>query len=344
MTNTANGRKAEKRRFLIALAASLSLHAAVLWKFGMLPPGLPTMHSGPLQVRLAAPAAGNHAPAEAQETAVDEELSAPQNARIAAADPIRISVPVVPKIAAETTTVVQASNIPAAASETEAAAQPAGPPQSSPAGVAKRVEIEFEIFSGADRQPTGKGRHLYVSGNDQSFGISIKQMPGSDEAAPDTSWQLEISGRIDRQGLSPLVYQLRGALPERFISLKEAAGGSLSPPGKTRSGRMPDGILDRQSLLYQFMLTPPANSGGKLWLTDGVKNTIYSYRITGYETLAIPSIGNVQAMKLVFSTADSAELIELWLIPDQRYLPAKMRHTDRYGLITEQVVVSLEAR
>jgi hypothetical protein len=106
---------------------------------------------------------------------------------------------------------------------------------------------------------------------------------------------------------------------------------------------MPDGILDRQSLLYQFMLVPPSNSGGKLWLSDGVKNALYSYSIAGYETLAVPPIGNVQVLKLVFSTAGSAEIIELWLIPDKRYLPAKMRHTDRLGVITEQVVMSLDS-
>lgn len=341
MMNNASGRKAENRRFPIALAISLSLHAAVLWKFGMLPPGLPSTHSGPLQVRLAAPAAKSMAPVEVQETALPEGIPAPQQVRVVADDPARVSVPVVPKIAAVAATVVPAPGI--AAIAPEAAAQPAGLPRSGPAGAARRVEIEFDIFSGADRQPMGKGRHLYVSTNDQSFGVSIKQMPKPDEATQDTSWQLEISGRIDRQGLSPLVYQLQGTLPERFISLKEAAGGPALLPGSTRSGRMPDGILDRQSLLYQFMLVPPSNSGGRLWLTDGVKNSLYAYRIAGYESLSIPSVGDVQVMKLVFSTAGSAETIELWLIPDRRYLPAKMRHTDRLGVVTEQVVVSLDS-
>lgn len=341
MMNTASGRKAENRRFPIALAISLSLHAAVLWKFGMRPSGVPSTHSGPLQVRLAAPAAKSMAPIEVQETALPEGLPVPREVRIAADDPARVSVPVIPKIAAEAATVVPAPGI--AAATPEAAAQPAGLPRSGPAGAARRVEIEFEIFSGADRQPMGKGRHLYVSTNDQSFGVSIKQMPRSDEAAQDTSWQLEISGRIDSQGLSPLIFQMQGALPERFISLKEASGGRASLPGKTRSGRMPDGILDRQSLLYQFMLVPPSNSGGSLWLTDGVKNAIYSYRVDGYESLAIPSLGNVQTMKLVFSTAGSPETIELWLIPDKRYLPARMRHVDSLGVVTEQVVVSLDS-
>ncbi|MDP1733478.1 MAG: DUF3108 domain-containing protein [Sulfuritalea sp.] len=268
-------------------------------------------------------------------------MPAPQQVRIAAEDSVQVKAPRVPNIAAEVATVVPAPRISAAAPE--AAAQPAGLPRSGPAGVARRVDIEFEIFSGADRQPMGKGRHLYLATNEQSFGVSIKQTPKPDEAAPDTAWQLEISGRIDRQGLSPLVFQMQGALPERFISLKEAAAGPASPPGRARSGRMPDGILDRQSLLYQFMLVPPSNSGGKLWLTDGVKNALYSYSIAGYESLAIPSLGDVQAMKLVFSTAGSAETIELWLIPDRRYLPAKMRHVDRLGVVTEQVVVSLDS-
>lgn len=339
MMNKASGRKAENRRFLIALAISLSLHAAVLWKFGMLPPGLPGTHSGPLQVRLAAPAAKSMVPVEVQESVLPEGIPAPQQVRIAADDPVRVTAPVVPNVAAEVAIVVPAPRISAATPE--AAAQPAGQPRSGSAGAARRVEIEFEIFSGADRQPMGKGRHLYLSA-DRSFGISIKQMSKPDEAPQATFWQLEISGQIDRQGLSPLVYQLQGALPERFISLKEAAGASSSQPGKTRSGRMPDGILDRQSLLYQFMLAPPSNSGGKLWLTDGVKNALYSYSIAGYESLTIPAIGNVQVMKLVFSTAGSPETIELWLIPDKRYLPAKMRHTDRLGVVTEQVVVSLD--
>jgi hypothetical protein len=341
MMNNASCRKAESRRFGIALAISLALHAAVLWKFGMLPPGLPSTHSGPLQVRLPATAAETTAPVEVQELAVPEGMPAPQEARIAAADSVRVNAPVVPKVAAEAAADVPAPRVSAAAPE--AVAQPAGLPRSGPAGAARRVEIEFETFSGADRQPIGRGRHLYLSANDQSFGVSIKEVSRPDETAREASWQLDISGRIDRQGLSPLVFAMQGALPERFMSLKEAAGGQSSLPGKTRSGRMPDGILDRQSLLYQFMLVPPSNSGGKLWLSDGVKNALYSYSIAGYETLAVPPIGNVQVLKLVFSTAGSAEIIELWLIPDKRYLPAKMRHTDRLGVITEQVVMSLDS-
>ncbi|MBL8416031.1 MAG: hypothetical protein JNM42_16495, partial [Propionivibrio sp.] len=47
-------------------------------------------------------------------------------------------------------------------------------------------------------------------------------------------------------------------------------------------------------------------------------------------------------IKLVLSTSDSPEIIELWLVPDLHYLPAKVRHIDRQGVVTEQVVTSLD--
>jgi hypothetical protein len=135
---------------------------------------------------------------------------------------------------------------------------------------------------------------------------------------------------------------MRGAVSERLMALKEVPEASPALPAKARSGRIPDGILDRQSLLYQFMQQPPLLGGGKLWLTDGVTHRLYSYHLAGAESFTIPGLGGVRTIKLVLSTPDSAEIIELWLVPDLHYLPAKLRHTDRNGVVTEQVVTSLD--
>ena len=343
-TDDRNGREAENRRILIALLLSLLLHLALLWRFSLLPAGSPNTRSGTLQVSLAGPAATLTTPVAPQSATAAEKLPTMQEATIPAKDAARINAPIAAKLPAETAAVVPAANVSPSAPARDAAAQASGLPRSGPAGAAKSVEIEFELFSGANRQPMGKGRHHYVSENDRSFGVSIKQTPTADEAAQGASWQLEISGQIERHGLSPLVFQMQGAVPERLMALKEISANPSSAAGKTRSGRMPDGILDRQSLLYQFMLIPPANEGGKLWLSDGTTYGLYTYRIAGFEMLAITSIGSVRTVKLVFTTADSPDIIELWLIPDKRYLPAKVRHTDRLGGITEQVVVSLDAK
>ena len=108
------------------------------------------------------------------------------------------------------------------------------------------------------------------------------------------------------------------------MALKEVSGNPSSLPDKARSGRTSDGILDRQRL-HQFTPVPPADGGGKLWLADGTSYGLFTYRVAGYEILSIASIGEVRTMKLVLSSNDSAETIELWLIPDRRFLPATMR-------------------
>ena len=343
MFNDANDRKIENRRIQTALAVSLLLHVLVLWKFSMLPSGFSATHSGPLQVSLISSSAKLVAPDAPQAAAVAEGMPSPHEVQIVVKESVKFSAPVAPRISTEVAAAIPASGSYSSAPAQDALAQPTGLPRTGPTGAARRVEIEFEIYSGADRQLVGKGRHRYASENNESFGVSVKQMVKADDAAQDASWQLEISGRIERQGLNPLVFEMQGALPERLMALRGTSGSLPSPPGKIRSGRMPDGILDRQSLLYQFMLVPPSNNGGKLWLSDGASYGLYTYRIAGYELLAMPSIGDVLATKLVFSTAGSAELIELWLIPDKRYLPAKMRHTDGFGVVTEQVVVSLDS-
>lgn len=347
MSNNANnGRKAETRRIQISLLVSLSLHLVLLSKLGMMPSAMPTTHSGTLQVSLAAPAATLPAPVAPQATTVPEGMSSAQKIEVATSKPVPVNAPVIAVRPAEPTPLSSAPRMPQAepAKESPPADQPIGMPRAGPTGAAKRVEIEFEIFSGADRQLMGKGRHLYTSQNDESYGVSIKQTLNADEAGQETPWQLAIAGQIDRQGLSPWLFQVKGALSERLMALKDVANSPASLAGKTRNGRNPDGILDRQSLLYQFMLVPPADSGGKLWLTDGKTHGLYVYRIAGFETLALASIGDVRTMKLVLSTSGSAEIIELWLMPDKRYLPAKVRHTDRLGVVTEQVVISIDSK
>jgi hypothetical protein len=328
----------------VALVFSLLLHLFLLWVFGMLPSGSSATHGGPLQVRLP-PSTAKIATSEAvQAAAAAEGVPSPKDSEVAVKESATFTAPTAPNIPAEIQAAVPRSGASASTPAEDSSTQPAGLPRAGPAGVAARVEIGFEIYSGADRQLTGKGRHLYTSHDNEHFGVSIRQTFKADEAVPETPWQLEISGRITRQGLSPLAFQVQGALSERLLALAGASGNPLSDAGRMRSGRMPDGILDRQSLLYQFMMMPPSLSGGKFWLSDGTTYSQYAYRVSGFDALAIPGIGSVQTMKLVFSTADSPEIIELWLIPDKRYLPARVRHTDRLGVITEQVVVSLDAK
>ena len=217
--------------------------------------------------------------------------------------------------------------------------QAPGLPKAGDRQPALQVDIEFEIFLGMDRKSAGVGRHLYVSDGVQHYGLSVSETVQKESVGQPEPWQLDISGDLVPQGLSPSLFQSKGALPERLMALKSVPDEMARPIA--RNGRMPDGILDRQSLLYQFMHHPPAEGGGKILLSDGSGHGEYSYRIVGRETLRIPALGDVSTMKLLLTSGDSTEVLELWLIPESHYLPAKVRHVDEHGVVTEQLVVSL---
>lgn len=227
-----------------------------------------------------------------------------------------------------------------AAGTASAPAAPAASPAQSPgAGAASRVDIEFAVLAGG--VPAGLGRHTYTAAGDGGFGVLVSNV-GTAGRDGGGEWSLEISGRIDEHGLTPLLFRARGMLSERFLALKEPNVAGEAGAVMERQGRMPDGILDRQSLLYQFMLVPPAPGGGALWLSDGKTYARYVYRLAPVEIMLVPSLGSVRAIKLTLTSEAASDTIELWLLPEKRYLPARVRHVDKSGFVTEQVATTVE--
>ena len=343
MLSSTDTKRTTARRLLPALGISLLLHILVLSRFGLFSFVDGSAPATSLQVSLAAPAASPAAPAEPEVISAPElPLPAPAPRTPKRNEMPRKTPPSPIKPVAEVPAPPLPEKPPVVAGKEAAAAEAsAGIPLPGLAGAVKRVEIEFEIYSGLDRTLIGTSRQLYVAENGDYYGVSTGPLVKGNESAPGEPWQLEVSGRISRQGLSPSRFEVQGAMSERLMALKDVADPSALP-SKPRNIRMRDGILDRQSLLYQFMLQPPAMTGGQLWLTDGASYGLYTYRVAGFDSLPLTALGGVRAIKLVVTSSDSADTIELWLVPDMHYLPVKVRHTDRQGRVTEQLAISLD--
>ena len=146
------------------------------------------------------------------------------------------------------------------------------------------------------------------------------------------------------RGLSPSNYRRQGGLPEQLMAFNHMPASSATPPDEPQNGRMPDSILDRQSLLFQFMFSPPIDAGGELILTDGEKFGTYSYRIEGMEIVDVKSQGAIRTLHVILSGSEYADTIELWLAPDFRYLPLKVRHTNSSGDVIELLATSIDFR
>lgn len=346
MTNFFNDPgKVTVRRISFCLCISLLLHLCVVLKFGSFPSKDLAVRSGSLRVTLGA----------------SEKPASLQSATPTAAVPESRLVPQEPKLSTKIETELNAEIVKNKPRRTQQEAVPvpslswqpiqsfdrqeskSGIPLPGLTGAVKRVEIVFELFTGLDSRSMGTVRHLYVSEDGGNFGVSIKQVLNTGaEVVSGLPWKYEVSGRLDGQGLRPMFFDVRGVEAERLMALKDALVESGVVSNRARRGRSPDGMLDRQSLIYQFMINPPTLTGGELWLSDGIVSGLYSYRITGFDVLPMTVLGGLRTIKIVVSIGESQETIELWLVPNMHYLPVKVRHTDRNGEVTEQMAVSLD--
>jgi hypothetical protein len=327
---------AARSRLLVALAISLAFHLTLVLN-GQFRPGL--RNSPGLQVTLLPAAVKEAAPAEVP--APGAEISMPIRPAKASrpAEPRKVPrKPQPPDLAASAPVPAPPAVTPGRGAELKE--QSVGIPLPGMSGRVSRAAISFDVFSGADRQRIGSGQHLYVADRDDNFGISIKE--ASDGTGEKSPWHIEISGKIGNRGLAPFLYESLGSLAQRLLTIRSSADKEGAPTAANKKWRMPDGIIDRQSLLYYFMFKPPELTGGKVLLSDGVSYAPFSYRIAGTESFPIAGLGEVHSVKLTFTTADSNETIELWVAPILHHLPVKVRYVDKQGVITEQTATAID--
>ena len=345
-------------RLPLAVVASVFFHVALFGHFGYKAPSGFLSVPRSLDVRLLAPALDlppeafssppvllSHTPGKDRWLALAENVvkRGPDSQAASAANQVS---PKKPRRARQPESVL---------SQQERKLQPANDPQpDSPVviplpGLTGRVlqaDIQFELYAGEARQPIGRAQHRYVTPDGDLFGISVQAEPAGDQQGK--QWSIEVSGRVTRFGLSSFSYQMQGLEAERFFGLVRPEGGRASVDAASandvRKGRMYDNMLDRSSLLYHFMAQPPARTGGRIWLTDGKIQQQYAYRIEGYETVTLVESGGVRALRLRFEALNGPGSIDLWLLPDQHYLPVRVRFVDRDGEVTEQLAVSLDFR
>lgn len=308
-----DGITALHRRLAAAMLLSLLLHLALLAGLG---PNPQKYSDNMLQVRLVgAPSA---VPPAAERLLPETRVPAPPPAAPAARQ------------------LFQAPQTPR-----EIARQPLLP-LPDPMPPAGRAEIRFEIFSGKTGESLGGGVQRFETDDSDHYQLSFEEAPAVDGAAPGGGWKLEIRGQIISNSLRPTHYRRQGRLAEQLMLLGGGTAGGTAPEvSGAQEGRMPDGVPDRLSVLYQFMFSPPVDADGLLMLSDGEKFGTYTVHVLGMESVEVRSRGAVRALHLELSGSARADSTELWLAPEFRYLPVRMRYTDAGGNVTEQRAVSL---
>ena len=101
------------------------------------------------------------------------------------------------------------------------------------------------------------------------------------------------------------------------------------------------GTQDMLSLYYQLVLLAPQSGALNVPIATGRKLENFRIEVLGEETVALPA-GERRAMRL--RTRSGNDSIDLWIAPDMRGLPVKIRITDRKGEIFDQVVQDIDIR
>lgn len=332
-------RRLLSRRFLLALAVSLSVHFLMVagTEFNLPdwaveqdrieitlapPPPKPLKNPIPEPATPATPKVKSRAKPVSQKppAPVSTTPEAPPG-RIAAVEPSRVEEP--PTAIPEPVS----TDTPPVAIADEPVAVPSAP---------KRVEIEFSGFNGSK----GTGKQLFELADEGHYKLSGEMsMPiilffsGSIEQHSE--------GLITPKGLQPMVFHQKttGGKPQ-LASFDWAANRVTLDTGKrTDVLDLPPGTQDFISFMYQFMFTPPLDEM-RLNIVTGKKLKTYVYEFEGEESLTT-KMGVLRTVHIGKSSQDSDEKTELWLSVDHRHLPVRIRKTNKDGSAIDLIATRL---
>ena len=205
----------------------------------------------------------------------------------------------------------------------------------------KNVELEFEIFSTKDGKTLSKAQQHFLASDPDNYQLDTRKVSIADESLE--NWQIDVSGKIFRNRLSPSQFQLYGSTADEIFRISRYTQTGIQIKEKPKSGRMPDGILDRQSLTYYFMFSPPSSIDSDILLSDGAKINTYKIHLSNIVFLETSEFGRVEVVVITLSNIDNSEKIELWLAPVFKYLPLRIDYTDDTGNVIEQRIYKLHA-
>lgn len=198
------------------------------------------------------------------------------------------------------------------------------------------VETRFDVYTDIEakknRAVAGSAEMVYqTQENGARYQITNKVSPKGLAAIfiPDLLQTSE--GAIDAQGLQPVDYLYKfGDKKNKTYAAHfdwQAKTLTLHNAKGTQTKTLEAGVQDILSFMYQFMFAAPLNSM-HLTLTNGKKLSEYDYTFEGEEVLET-KLGNIITVHIAHDALEKEEKTELWLATEYRYLPVKIRKTEK---------------
>lgn len=338
------------RRWWLALAASLFVHALVLSSPGW---GLPSLddllhpdREERIEARLASPAPpATPLPAAPAKPPPAAKSTTPAPTPGGKQRPSHsIAVAPAPTLVPASGAVAFASP-PAqlAAAPAAAAVAPPAPPAAKPAATAplpRRARIRFAIIRGEQGFVVGRSEHRWtLDGNAYTLRAVAETTGIAALFKPATVTQIS-EGELLAEGLRPRSFRVeRSGGAGDSATFDWTAGRVAMSPGPRDTAAEP-GMQDMLSMFWQMGLLPVLADGVGLTVATGKKIERFVFTLVGEEKIATPQ-GEKAALHVKTVGTAGGDATEIW-IDVARRLPLRIRHADRKGEIFDQVVEEME--
>jgi hypothetical protein len=207
----------------------------------------------------------------------------------------------------------------------------------------KKVVIDYDVRRSLDGSPVGAARTIYFLGENNQY--SIKNEVEAKGFVSLFYWNKLVQtsdGMVTPEGLKPKNYHYQfGSKIDNFAVFDwESKKIIITMSGKTSEFDMLEGSQDMLSFMYQFMFEPPLTKM-KIYITNGKNYKPYDYSYIGEEVIETEA-DKILTMHIAKFNYNNEERIDLWLAKDYRYIPVKIRKTEKDGSILDQSAKKIE--
>jgi hypothetical protein len=234
--------------------------------------------------------------------------------------------------------VASASAEPASTAE-EAPSEPTTP--APPEGhLPVQAEIEFALYKGEHGLKVGKVVHKWQVVDNSYVISSVIEATGIFSLIKPGKLVQTSQGKLSARGLEPDYFWIqRGQSTDTTESAQFDRKSNTLTYGsgaERRTVPLPGQAQDLLSFVYQLAFNAPQTGAIQLFISNGRKLDSYDYGVVSEETLDTP-LGKLKTLHLRKIRSAGEDGVDIWLGVDYRYLPVKVRLTDKDGDSVEQV-------
>jgi hypothetical protein len=207
----------------------------------------------------------------------------------------------------------------------------------------KKVVIDYDVRRSLDGSPVGVARTMYFLGENNQYTIKNEvEAKGFVSLFYWNKLKQTSDGILTPEGLKPKNYHYQfGSKIDNFAVFDwESKKIITTTNGKISEFEMLEASQDMLSFMYQFMFEPPL-AKMKIYITNGKNYKPYDYSYIGEEFIET-DVDKILTLHIAKFNYNNEERIDLWLAKDYKYLPIKIRKTEKDGSILDQSTKKIE--